>query len=154
MIARVSESTTTLETVESVRAELGLVITDLTAKLQAALYRIAASHFLKQDYAAARESFNLFLNSYPSGEYASLARYMVAESYRFSGQLKEASFAYGQVMSLLPNAPITANAKFRLAWVTYLQKNYTSAADLFQKFIDWHPFHAWVPHAYFLMGNC
>ncbi|OGR82250.1 MAG: hypothetical protein A2901_09645 [Elusimicrobia bacterium RIFCSPLOWO2_01_FULL_54_10] len=121
---------------------------------EAALYRIAASHFLKQDYSAARESFNLFLNSYPSGEYASLARYMVAETYRFSGLLKEASFAYGQVMSLLPNAPITANAKFRLAWVTYQQKNYASAADLFQKFIDWHPFHAWVPHAYYLMGNC
>ncbi|OGR88812.1 MAG: hypothetical protein A3A86_07575 [Elusimicrobia bacterium RIFCSPLOWO2_01_FULL_60_11] len=121
---------------------------------EAALYRIAAAHFLKGDYPASRESFNLFLNAYPTGEYASLARYMVAESYRLSDQLKEASFAYGQVMSLLPNAPITANAKFKLAWVTYLQKNDSSAADLFQKFIDWHPFHAWVPHAYFLMGNC
>ena len=121
---------------------------------EAALYRIAASHFLKGDYSAARESFNLFLNAYPTGDYSSLARHMVAESYRLAGQLKEASFAYGQVMSLLPNAPITANAKFKLAWVTYLQKSYSSASDLFQKFIDWHPFHAWVPHAYFLMGNC
>lgn len=41
MVSRVSETTTTtLETVESVRAELGLVIADLTKKLEAALYRI------------------------------------------------------------------------------------------------------------------
>ena len=43
MIARVSETTTTItkpETVESVRAELGLVISDLTKKLEAALYRV------------------------------------------------------------------------------------------------------------------
>ena len=121
---------------------------------EAALYRIASAHFLKEDYPAARESFNIFLNAYPSGEYAPLARYFIAESYRLSNQLKESGFAYGQVISLMPNAPITANAKFRLAWVTYLQKNYSNAADMFQKFIDWHPFHAWVPHAYLLMGNC
>jgi len=120
---------------------------------EAALYRIGTNFFLKGDYSAARESFNLFLNTYPTGDYASLARYMVAESYRMTRQFKEANFAYGQVISLLPNAPITANAKFRLAWITYLQKDYSNASDLFQKFVDWYPFHAWVPYAYFLMGN-
>ncbi len=120
---------------------------------EAALYRIAAGNFMKEDYPSARESFNMFLNAYPSGEYTSLARYLIAETYRLSGQYKEASFAFGQLISLMPNAPITANAKFKLAWVTYQQKNYPIAADLFQKFIDWHPFHQWVPQAYLLMGN-
>lgn len=120
---------------------------------EAALYRIAANHFLNKDYPTARQSFNLFINAYPEGEFVSLARYFIAESYRFAGQLKESAFAYGQLISVMPNAPITANARFKLAWVTYVQKNYSNAADLFQKFIDWHPFHAWIPQAYFLMGN-
>lgn len=121
---------------------------------EGALYKIAASYFLNKDYPASRERFNLLLNTFPNGEFASLARYLTAESYRFAQQFKEASFAYGQLISQLPNAPITANARFKLAWVTYLQQNYTNAADAFQKYIDWHPFHAWVPHAYLLMGNC
>ena len=121
---------------------------------EVALYRIGACSFLSKDYPGARQNFNLFINAYPSGEYVTLARYFIAESYRLAGQLKEAAFAYGQLISAMPNAPITANARFKLAWVTYLQENYASAADLFQKFVDWHPFHTWLPQAYLLMGNC
>lgn len=118
------------------------------------LFRIGASHFLKKDYPAARESFNLLWNTFPNGEFVPLAKYFTAESYRLAKQLKEASFAYGQLIAQMPQAPIAANARFKLAWITYLQQNYTGAADAFQRYIDLHPFHTWVPHAYLLMGNC
>lgn len=118
------------------------------------LYKIASSHFLRKDYPAARESFNLLLNSFPSGEFAPRARYFIAESYRMAKQLKEASFSYGQMISEMPNSPVTSNARYKLAWVTFQQENYSGASDLFQKFVDWHPAHPWVPQAYLLMGNC
>lgn len=121
---------------------------------EGALFRVAASNFLNKDYGAARESLNLLINSYPTGEYAALAKYFVGESYRLSDQLKEASFSYGQLISADPNAQISANASFKLSWVTYKQQNYSGAADSFQKYIDWHPYHPWVPYAYLLMGNC
>lgn len=118
------------------------------------LYKIGASHLLNNDYPAARENFNLLLNTCPSGEFAPMARYFIAESYRFAKQLKEASFSYGQMISQLPNSPMTANARFKLGWVTYLQRNQTGTIEALQKYIDWHPFHAWVPYAYVLIGNC
>lgn len=125
-----------------------------SALKEGTLFKIAASHFLKKDYQAARESFNLLINTYPQGEYAALSRYFIAESYRFAQQLKEASFSYGQLISQDPTSPIAANAAFKLGWVTYKQKSYSGAAEAFQKFIDWHPFHPWTPQAYLLMGNC
>ncbi len=125
-----------------------------SALKEGVLYKIASSHFLRKDYPAARESLNLLLNSYPSGEFAPRARYFIAESYRLAKQLKEASFSYGQMISEMPNSPVTANARYKLAWITYQQENYSGASDLFQKFIDWHPTHEWVPQAYLLMGNC
>ncbi|MBI3012862.1 MAG: tetratricopeptide repeat protein [Elusimicrobia bacterium] len=124
-----------------------------SALKEAALYKIAACHFLREDYTAARESFYSLLKEFPSGEFASLSMYFIAESYRLTQQLKEASFSYGQLISALPNAPVTTLSRYKLGAVTYSQGNYTGSLNAFQRFVEWDPFHPWIPYAYLFMAD-
>ncbi|MBI2118757.1 MAG: tetratricopeptide repeat protein [Elusimicrobia bacterium] len=124
-----------------------------SALKEGAFFRIAASYFLKKDYLAARDQYVALLKNFPAGEFRAAAMYFIAESYRMTNQLKEASFSYGQLISAMPNSPQATSARFKLAFVTYSQENFTGAVDGFQRFLDWDLFHPWVPPAYLLMGN-
>jgi len=118
----------------------------------AALYRMGGSSFEKGDYGQARLSFGSLLSQSPNDFYASLARYFIGESYLVVDQLREALFAYSDVVSN-GRKELQPQSLYRLAWAQQSLGDSTRAAQTCQTFIDAYPAHPLAKNVYLIEGN-
>ncbi len=118
----------------------------------AALYRIGSSSFEKGDYGQARLSFGSLLSQFPEDFYASLSRYFIGESYLVVDQMREALFAYAEVVAN-GRKDIQPEALYRLAWAQQALGDFSRAAQTCQTFLDAYPSHPLAKNVYLILGN-
>ena len=71
---------------------------------KAALYASAYSTFKEGNYLKARETFQAFLNSYPTGEYSDNAQFWLGECYFFEKKYEKAILEYEKVTKKFPSS--------------------------------------------------
>lgn len=117
-----------------------------------AMYKIGLCQYEREDYLAARGSFQSVLQLAPGNEFAELSLYMTGESYLKEGRLKEANLAYAD-MAATYKTPLGGTAYFKQGWTHYKQGEFPAAETTLRLMLQKHPDHALAPAAALLIGN-
>lgn len=118
----------------------------------AAMYKVGLCQYERQEYLAARGSFQSVMQLAPNNEFAELALYMIAESFMKENRLKEANFAYGELASSYKTA-LAGTARFKQGWTHFKQGEYGPAEAALRLMLLDHPGHTLAPAAALLSGN-
>lgn len=117
-----------------------------------AMYKIGLCQFEREDYLAARGSFQSVLQLAPGNEFAELSLYMTGESYLKEKRLKEANLAYADMAASF-STPLGGTAYFKQGWTHYKQGEFPAAETTLRMMLQKHPDHALAPAAALLIGN-
>ncbi|MCL4511040.1 MAG: tetratricopeptide repeat protein [Bacteroidetes bacterium] len=108
-----------------------------------------------EDYAKAKDEFDIVVKQYPASAYADSAQFYLAETYFKREEYLTAAFEFENVSRNYPSSKLAPEARFKIAQcyaaqsprVELDQANTRKAIDAFQNFIDYYPNSALVPEA-------
>ena len=108
-----------------------------------------------EDYAKAKEDFDIVVKQYPASAYADSAQFYLAETYFKRDEYLTAAFEFENVYRNYPSSKLAPEARFKIAQcyaaqsprVELDQENTRKAIDAFQSFIDYYPNSPLVPGA-------
>ncbi|HQC43589.1 MAG TPA: tol-pal system protein YbgF, partial [Verrucomicrobiota bacterium] len=106
---------------------------------KAGAYAAAYQTFKNGNYAKAREAFQEFLTTYPSGEYADNAQYWIGECYFFEKQFEKAILEYEKVTRKFPSSNKVPYALVKQALSFQNLGDKASAKLLLQQVIKEYP---------------
>lgn len=106
---------------------------------KAGAYAAAYQTFKNGNYAKAREAFQEFLVTYPSGEYADNAQYWIGECYFFEKQFEKAILEYEKVTRKFPSSNKVPYALVKQALSFQNLGDKASAKLLLQQVIKEYP---------------
>lgn len=98
-----------------------------------ALYRLAMIYWNRDDNAKALDYFTQLRARYPASPFLDLAQIASARIYESLGRPQEALRLYRGFSSMFPDSPLRAEARWRLAWIHYSQRNYERARAALQR---------------------
>ncbi len=105
----------------------------LSPEAPAAHYRLGEIYWNRDENARALDYFKPLLERYPSGPFTDLAHVASARIYESLGSPKDAARLYREFSRRFPQSPLRDEARWRLAWVHYLQRDYGRAHSAFRR---------------------
>ncbi len=106
---------------------------------KAARYAAAYQMFKAGQYTKARESFQAFLNAYPSGEYSDNAQFWIGECFFFEKKYEKAILEYDKVVKKFPSSGKVPYALLKQGISFQSLGDKTSARLLLQQVIKDYP---------------
>lgn len=91
------------------------------------------------NFSAAIESFESFLNNNPQSDYAANAVYWIGECHYTLSDLPKAKEAFSKVAELYPKSPKVPDALLKLGYTLAAMKEKEKAAGVFEKIITSYP---------------
>lgn len=102
-------------------------------------YDAAYSLIQKKDFTNAQKAFTVFLQKFPSSQYAPNAQYWIAEIYLSQGDLQSASATFSKVINQYPKNSKIPDATYKLATVQQRLGNNAKAKELLNQVINQYP---------------
>ena len=97
------------------------------------LYNDAIDQLIdKQDYAGAKQKFELYSNTYPDGIYAANVQYWLGQIFLTEGNTESAEKAFLQIVELYPEHQKAPDAQFKLAKIYFDNNEKDNAKVLFE----------------------
>ncbi len=128
---------------------------ELIVQGAAETFRDGMQFLRDEDYAKAREQFDIVVKQYPASAYGDSAQFYLAETYYDQEQYVTAAFEFENVYKNYPSSRLSSDARFKIAMcyaeqaprVQLDQQSTTKAIESFQSFIDYYPQSPLVPEA-------
>lgn len=102
-------------------------------------YQQAYDELRARRYSKARDSFDKFIQQYPSGRYAHIAQYWVAESSYVQRNYEQAIIDYQLLLDVYPFSPKKAEAELKKAYSYYELGNNDSARQTLNHLLISYP---------------
>lgn len=102
-------------------------------------YQEAFNLLRELEYDKAIEAFRGFLQDYPDGRYAHIARYWLGEANYAQRHFKEAISNYEALVASYPDSPKVAEAMLKIGYSHENLQDYKQARDILEKLIDKYP---------------
>ena len=110
-----------------------------TGKSEREAYQEAFDLLRELEYDKAIAAFSGFLQDYPDGRYAHIARYWLGEANYAQRHFKEAISNYESLIDHYPNSPKVAEAMLKIGYSYYNLKQDKSAQKVLGQLIDRYP---------------
>ncbi len=108
-------------------------------KAEQKAYQKAYDELRALRYNKARDSFSQFIQQYPSGRYAHIAQYWVAESSYAQGNYQQAIIDYQLLLDVYPFSPKKAEAELKKAFSYYELGNKEKARRTLDELLRTYP---------------
>lgn len=108
-------------------------------KTEQEAYQEAFNVLRKLEYDKAIKAFDEFLQNYPDGRYAHIARYWLGEANYARGTFKQAIHHYQNLIDHYPGSPKVAEAMLKIGYSQNQLEDYKAARDVLEKLIASHP---------------
>ncbi|MDZ7802838.1 tol-pal system protein YbgF [Thiohalophilus sp.] len=102
-------------------------------------YQEAFNLLRELEYDKAIDAFDRFLQNYPDGRYAHIARYWLGEANYARRNFQQAIVHYQNLIDRYPDSPKVAEAMLKIGYSHNQLEAYTAARDVLEKLIASHP---------------
>ncbi|MDR9437267.1 MAG: tol-pal system protein YbgF [Thiohalophilus sp.] len=102
-------------------------------------YQEAFNLLRELEYDKAIDAFDQFLQNYPDGRYAHIARYWLGEANYARRNYKQAIVHYQNLIERYPDSPKVAEAMLKIGYSHNQLEAYKAARDVLEKLIASHP---------------
>lgn len=102
-------------------------------------YQAAFNLLRELEYDKAIDAFDQFLQNYPDGRYAHIARYWLGEANYARRNFKQAIVHYQSLIDRYPDSPKVAEAMLKIGYSHNQLQAYTAARDVLEKLVASHP---------------
>ncbi|MDY6981134.1 MAG: tol-pal system protein YbgF [Pseudomonadota bacterium] len=102
-------------------------------------YQEAFNLLRELEYDKAIDAFDAFLQNYPDGRYAHIARYWLGEANYARRNFKQAIVHYQNLIDRYPDSPKVAEAMLKIGYSHNQLEAYKAARDVLEKLIASHP---------------
>ena len=103
------------------------------------MYTVALGAYKNGFHDLAIDQFQKFLELYPKSQKAPFAWFRLGEAYRVQNKDSLAKAAYGKVLDMYPDHQLRHITIFRLAGISFKQKDFSSAILDYQRLIKEAP---------------
>lgn len=102
-------------------------------------YQEAFNQLRELEYAKAVKAFREFLQNYPDGRYAHIARYWLGEANYAQGNYQQAIQDYQNLIKRYPNSPKVAEAMLKIGYSHNQLQAYKPAREILERLIADYP---------------
>jgi TolA-binding protein len=116
-------------------------------------FNLGVGFYRDQRWQLAADTFEQFVNQYPEHPRTNLARVYLGLSFSSLEQYDKAREQFAANASAVPDGPNAADVLYRLGECSYYLKEYATAVDQLETYLDKHPGHSLNDWARLFMGD-